>query len=208
MKTNINSILCFIIVVQISCKSELTSVISYEEALKVCTPDTMKMFGLENDTTFIPYLPVNCIVGAQLPAFSGMTMDSVSIDSIYLENKVTVINFWFIGCQPCEAEMPGLNMLVLKYKDQPVNFLAISRNSPTHIEDFLITNPFNFDHIAYGEPIIVGNFKASWGYPLNIVADRNNKIVYANSGGKTDSTAVEEIQRQLIPVIDEALKGN
>ena len=91
-----NFTLLFVAIIVYACQDVRPAVLTYEEALMVCTPDTMQMVGLENDTTYIPYLPVNCIVGAQLPAFRGMTMDSVSIDSMYLNDKVTVINFWFI----------------------------------------------------------------------------------------------------------------
>ena len=53
---------------------------------------------------------------------------------------------------------------------------------------------------------LIISVQISCQYELD-VADRNNKIVYANHGDKTDSTAIEEIQKQLIPVIDEALRG-
>ena len=69
-------------------------------------------------------------------------------------------------------------------------------------------HPFNFEHIAYGEPIIRGNFRSKWGYPLTIIADRNLKILYAKSGGREDSLAVGMIQKELSPVIDKALEAN
>jgi thiol-disulfide isomerase/thioredoxin len=61
-------------------------------------------------------------------------------------NKVTFINFWFIPCGPCFAEMNMLHKLYAKYKDNPkVLFLTISvtdsssvrplienRNTPTN----------------------------------------------------------------------------
>lgn len=180
--------------------------ISYIESLKTCIPDTVLMITMENDTTRFFQLSTDCVVGAQLPTVEALTMDSIKIDSAYFSNKITVINFWFIGCHPCEAEMPGFNKLVEKYSGQSVQFLAISRNSPKDVADFLIEDPFDFSHVAYGEPLIVKNFQSRWGYPVTMVSDQNQKIIYASSGGKDDSTAVEEIQKALIPVIDSALK--
>jgi thiol-disulfide isomerase/thioredoxin len=185
----------------LSCQKET---IDYDSAVRSCVPDTMYLIG-ENDTIKSTYIDIHCIVGAQLPSFSSVTMDNVKIDSSYFSDRVSVINFWFEGCQPCEAEMPGLNKLVEKYKTKEVNFLAIGRNSPKDISDFLLRKPFNFEHIAYGEPIIRGPFQCTWGYPVTIVVDRNSKIIYAESGGITDSTAIEIIQKKLIPVIDGAL---
>jgi thiol-disulfide isomerase/thioredoxin len=180
--------------------------IDYNTAMDSCKPDTMEMYR-SNDTLKMPYLKEVCIIGAQLPEFEDTTLDGKKINKAYLTGKVSVINFWFIGCHPCEAEMPGFNKLVEKYKSDHVNFLSISRNSPKDVQDFVAEHPFNFDHIAYGEPIIMGNFISKWGYPLTIVADQNLKILYAKSGGRDDSLAVVIIQKELTPVIDEALKG-
>ena len=190
-----------VVIVQLSCKNEI---VDYNHALSACIPDTMFMMR-ETDTVAMPYLNIDCIIGAKLPSFSSVTMSDKKIDSSYFMGKVSVINFWFEGCQPCEAEMPGLNKLVEKYGSDAVNFLAIGRNSPKDITDFLLRKPFNFEHIAYGEPIIRGPFQSKWGYPVTIVADKDAKIIFAESGGIADSTAVELIQKKLIPVIDRAL---
>jgi thiol-disulfide isomerase/thioredoxin len=133
-------------------------------------------------------------------------MDGQPIKAEYFANKINVINFWFIGCHPCEAEMPGFNALVEKYKSRPVNFLAISRNKPDDIHEFIADHPFNLDHIALGESISNDIFHITWGYPTTIVADANYKIIYAHHGGADDSTAVQKIQDELIPVIDGALE--
>ena len=188
-------------IIFLSCNSKT---IDYDTSLKACVPDTMFLVG-ETDTVKFPYLDIECIIGAQLPSFSSVTMDNRKIDSTYFTGKVSVINFWFEGCQPCEAEMPGLNKLVEKYDSNDVNFLAIGRNSPEDISDFLQRKPFSFEQIAYGEPIIQGPFKSKWGYPVTIVSDKNLKIIFAESGGISDSTAVEVIQRKLSPVIEAAL---
>ena len=102
--------------------------------------------------------------------------------------------------------MPGFNALVEKYKSKPVNFLAISRNKPEDIQEFVAERPFNVDHIALGESIANDIFHITWGYPTTIITDENYKIIFAKHGGADDSTAVQKIQDELIPVIDGALK--
>jgi thiol-disulfide isomerase/thioredoxin len=198
-----NLIVFSFITLCISCQRE--SLITYEDALHNCKMDTMLMYG-KGDTTKIPYFPISCIDGAQLPLFEFTFMDGKPINETYFKNKINVINFWFIGCHPCEAEMPGFNALVEKYKGSPVNFLAVSDNKPTDIEEFLTTHPFKLDHIALGESIEKDIFHITWGYPTTIVADADYKILYAKSGGRDDSLAIQKIQDELIPVIDGALK--
>ena len=45
------------------------------------------------------------------------------------EGELLVINFWYINCGPCIAEMPYLNDLVETYKDEKIKFLALSFDS-------------------------------------------------------------------------------
>ena len=187
-----------------SCKNK--SSIDYHTALKNCPMDTIKMFG-PNDTTEF-YIPdIQGLIGAQLPEFVATTLDGKTIDKNYFEDKVSVINFWFEGCHACELEMPVFNKFVDRYKGQDVNFLAIGLNSPKDIKDFLQRSPFNFDHIAYGEPIIKDTFKMAWGYPITFVADNDMKIV-SIFRGLGDTTKVTDAQIEFTQVIDEALADN
>ena len=45
-------------------------------------------------------------------SFSGKNFDGNSVDeSLFSNNAVTVVNFWFTGCKPCVAELSKLNEL-------------------------------------------------------------------------------------------------
>jgi len=190
-----------LVIMTIACQKPA---LDYETAISSCKPKAHT--NEKGDTTYYYFPSADCILGAQLPEFTATTMAGTVIDKEYFKEKVSVINFWFIGCKPCEAEMPGFNKLVEKYVSSPVTFLAIGRNSPDDINEFLAEHPFHFDHISYGEPIIQNNFKHKWAYPFTIVADRNMKILYTKAGGKDDTTAIDHIQEALIPVIDKALE--
>ena len=42
-------------------------------------------------------------------SFSGKDLDGNSVDeSLFSNNAVTVVNFWFTGCKPCVAELSSL----------------------------------------------------------------------------------------------------
>ena len=46
------------------------------------------------------------------PTFTGKDLDGNDVDSsIFSQNAVTVVNFWFSGCKPCVAELGDLNAL-------------------------------------------------------------------------------------------------
>jgi hypothetical protein len=50
------------------------------------------------------------------------------------------------------------------------------------------------------------NFNLRWGFPTTFLLNKNAEVILAFSGGKSDSTAVEEIKNKLIPVIEKELK--
>lgn len=146
-----------------------------------------------------------CMVGFQLPKMKAYTTLSGKIVSdVYFKNKLTVINFWFEGCPPCEAEIPGFNILFDKYHDK-VNFLAIGRNSKADITDYLKTHPWKFDHIA-GSALISDVFNLRWGFPTTLVVDQNLTIQAAFSGGRTDDLATKEIVDKLSDIIDKLIQ--
>ena len=179
--------------------------LSYEDAIKNCKPDTMLMIGKE-DTIKIPELPLSCLEGAQLPLFETAMMDGRALNPDYFEGKISIINFWFIGCKPCEEEMPGFNALVEKYREEPVQFLAFSLNKPEDIKEFCNEHPFNVDHVAMAELIIQDFFKYTWGYPVTMVADQHGKIIHIQRASQKKVPLDQGLQEDLIPVIDEALK--
>ncbi len=188
----------------IACRPE--PVIDYATAFRNCSIDTIRMTG-PNDTMFFYQPEIEGLIGAQLPDFVATSLDGKTIDKNYFAGKVSVINFWFEGCHACELEMPVFNKLVDRYKDQDLNFLAIGRNSPDDIKDFLLRKPFNFDHIGYGEPIIMDTFKSAWGYPLTFVANKDMMIVSIFMG-LGDTTKVTDAQRKFTQVIDDALAAD
>ena len=61
------------------------------------------------------------------------------------EGSMLVINFWYINCGPCIAEMPYLNKLVEKYKDDNIKFLALSFDSKEDIKQFISEVDFKYE---------------------------------------------------------------
>lgn len=190
-----------LLLIIVSCKPD--PIVDYETAVKNCRIDTMRAESEKGP--MVGYtMNYDGLIGAQLPVFTAKTIEGKEINKSYFEGKVSIINFWFIGCHPCEDEMPVFNQMVEKYKDKNVNFLALSRNSPKDVQEFLVSNPFNVDHLAYAEPLIEGVFHAAWGYPITMVADQNMKIVHITRGlGTADQ--LTESQKEFNRVIDGAL---
>lgn len=57
---------------------------------------------------------------------SFVTLDEKVISTEELEGKVVFVNFWATWCGPCIAEMPSIQLLYNKFKDNPnVVFLLV-----------------------------------------------------------------------------------
>jgi thiol-disulfide isomerase/thioredoxin len=150
----------------------------------------------------------NCLIGALIPNLKLMSLNNKMIDSIYFKGKVTILNFWFIGCSPCRAEIPGFNLLVEKYGTDKINYLAIGRDTKEDIIEFLESNDWKFDHISDGVELIEKTFKIQSGYPTTFVLNKKGQIILVFSGGFSDKRAITDIQKRLIPILDKEILNN
>ncbi len=98
-----------------------------------------------------------------------------------LRDKIVVINYWFVGCAPCEVEMPELNSLVEKYKDNSaIVFVSFSRSNEEKSRKFLLQKEFNYPVVVM-EKGLSENFRISV-YPTNYVIDSDGNYQYASQG--------------------------
>jgi thiol-disulfide isomerase/thioredoxin len=54
--------------------------------------------------------------GAAIKPFKVRDINGKKIDTKDWAGKTVVLNFWFIGCPPCRAEIPDLNRLALNIR--------------------------------------------------------------------------------------------
>ena len=66
-------------------------------------------------------------MGKKAPNFVAETVDGKRIVlSEYRNSKVVVLNFWGVRCLPCLQEMPKLEHIYRKYKDQGMEMLGVN----------------------------------------------------------------------------------
>jgi peroxiredoxin len=113
-----------------------------------------------------------------------------------LKGKVVLVNFWATWCPPCRKEMPDLDTLYNRFKDQGFVILAISED-----EETAKVGPFIAEHkISY--PILldpgskVNNLFQVEGIPKSFVYDRDGKLVAQSIDMRT--------QRQFLEMLAQA----
>ncbi|MEP6747094.1 MAG: TlpA disulfide reductase family protein [Bacteroidota bacterium] len=147
---------------------------------------------------------LKCAEGKTIPYFKERTLAGEKINAGVLAGKVLVINFWFVACSPCVAEIPALNKLVTEYKNENVRFLSVTHDQKWTVTDFLKSRPFNFD-IIYNAAFTTDEFGVA-SFPTTFVIDQNGKIVKAWMGGSTGPDANEQAYTRIKPVLDELLR--
>jgi peroxiredoxin len=128
--------------------------------------------------------------GTAAPDFSLTDINGKTYTLAGLKGKTVIMNFWFTSCAPCLQEIPDLNTLVDKYKDdKSVVFIAVTYVAAPEVKQFLTKKPFKFNIVAdQGEFI---KKLGITGYPTSLVIDKNGGIAFILS--TYDGTNVQQL---------------
>jgi len=103
-----------------------------------------------------------------------------------LKGKVVLVNFWATWCPPCRKEMPDLQTLYDKYKDQGLVVLAISDEDTAKVSPFIAERQISYPVLLdpgrkVNEAFIVE------GIPKSFVYDREGNLVAQSIDMRTRS---------------------
>ena len=110
------------------------------------------------------------------------------------KGKIVLLNFWATWCMPCRAEMPGMETLWQKYKEQGLVIAAVSvdEGSRGRIETFSKLLDLSFPILLDPESEVSDLYKVS-NMPTSFLIDRNGKII-SRIVGTEEWTSSEAIQ--------------
>jgi len=134
-----------------------------------------------------------------MPAISLQDMDGKSIKADQFKNSVVVFDFWATWCGPCITEIPFLNRLQEKYKDQGVKVVGVTLASGDASEVKPFVSRFK---MAY--PVLMGNDDQAYelnimGFPTTYIVNRDGKVYqkYVGAGPAKAQRMESDIQRLL-----------
>lgn len=122
--------------------------------------------------------------------------------------KITLLNFWYVGCGPCEAEMPYIGELSLS-EEYDIDIITIHGTSVRSADKFIVEQGWNEYDIKWAQDIIENNVcqifnklcnAAVPAYPMTVILDEEGIIRY-------NSLAHFESYEQLKSVIDGIING-
>ena len=107
-----------------------------------------------------------------------------------LHGKVVLVNFWATWCPPCRKEMPDLDALYKRFKDQGLVILAIDDEDASKVKPFLTERPVTY-------PILLDPGRKANdlfhidGIPKSFVYDRKGKLVAQSIDMRTQKQFLE-----------------
>lgn len=129
-------------------------------------------------------------VGNLCPDFTLELYEGGGEYSLYANRgKITLINFWYIGCGGCEAEMPFIGQLSLS-EEYDVEIVAIHGlyTMSSQVDKYLVDSGWNEYDINFAQDINIGNdyqtYKALGGkgfWPLTVILDEEGIVRYNSS---------------------------
>ncbi|HLR22935.1 MAG TPA: thiol-disulfide oxidoreductase ResA [Pseudogracilibacillus sp.] len=128
-------------------------------------------------------------IGDQAPDFQLQQVNKnnelETIQLSDLEGKGVMLNFWATWCKPCEAEMPYMEELYPKYRDNGIEIVAVSLDSTEpvihqFIEKYNLTFPILYDNRKE-----VNDLYKIGPIPSTYFIDEKGEIVEKVEGGLT-----------------------
>lgn len=93
-----------------------------------------------------------------------------------LKGKVVLVNFWATWCPPCRKEMPDLQALYDKYKDQGFVVLSISDEEAAKVSPFITERNISYPVLLDPGRKVNDAFVVE-GIPKSFVYDREGELV-------------------------------
>jgi thiol-disulfide isomerase/thioredoxin len=129
--------------------------------------------------------PTTAVAAApRAPAFSGRTLDGEPLDLVGLRGQVVLLNVWATWCEPCRKEMPELQALHARYRDQGFTVLGVSVDAArlaAEVRQMVLRFSLGYPNVHDPQNSISAAFKVN-GYPTSFLIDREGGLVWRRDG--------------------------
>ena len=145
--------------------------------------------------------------------FKGKDLDGNDVDdSLFAQNKVTVVNFWFSGCKPCVGELSKLNELNEKLKEMGGEVVGINTDTLDDNQDgikeakeILKAKGASYKNLTFDSDSTVGKYAGDiMAFPTTVLVDKDGNIIGEPfMGGIDDQSNYDQLMKQIQSVLDQ-----
>ena len=148
------------------------------------------------------------------PSFQAKDLDGNEVDSsIFSQNAVTVVNFWFNACTPCVEELPVLNKLNEELKEKGGQVIGVNTDSLDGNEDgiaeaksILEKQGAAYTNLSLDSDSEAGKYATNiMAFPTTVLVDRNGNIIGDPIMGGITS---DEVYKKVTTAIDQILEND
>ena len=146
-------------------------------------------------------------------SFKGKDLDGNDVDeSLFAQNKVTVVNFWFSGCKPCVEELSKLNELNDKIKEMGGEVVGINTDTLDDNQDgikeakeILKAQGASYKNLTFDSDSTVGKYAGNiMAFPTTVLVDKDGNIIGEPfMGGINDQSNYEQLMKQIQSILDQ-----
>lgn len=133
------------------------------------------------------------VPGRQAPDFTLPTLDEQTISLSDLRGQRVLINFWATWCGPCRIEMPVIERIYERYRDQGFVVLAVNVEEPEdRVRPFVAELGLTFPILLDENGDVVRQYGIV-GLPTSVFVNRDGLIFQQHLGVLTETLLVDSL---------------
>lgn len=139
-------------------------------------------------------------IGFELEALDG---DEYSLEGMLEECDLLVIDFWQVGCKPCNELLVHLQDYYDEYQDQGVEFVIISRDTAltlAQVEPFFTSNNYTFRVLLDTDLEVSGDYGVL-ASPATFIITPEQELIYEHFSYKSGQ------ESEILEIIEAWLAG-
>jgi thiol-disulfide isomerase/thioredoxin len=120
--------------------------------------------------------------------FALNTIDGERITLSKLKGEIVFLNFWATWCPPCRAEMPSMEILQQRFKNDGLMILSVDiMEDNEEVQEFLTNNKLTFAAALDTNGRVSDDYNIR-AIPTTYIIDRDGKIIISAVGGRNWNT--------------------
>ena len=158
-------------------------------------PIEITLSEFKKDTVLIKDLINGTDQESQLLDINQKTLDYRDFD-----NKVVLLDFWFLACPPCLAEIDGLDRLMRAHPRTEFVLISFARDSRSDIFE-KIPEVKNFRMKIIPNARLIDQV----AHPHKLLISKDKEMVYASSQGSTADDASDRVYKKFKAILKKYL---